>query len=203
MGVFALDSFIDFCLVVLPIPFVWGLQLDLKRKIAVTIVFIVGGFAFVAGLNNTIIQLVSLTEPELLTATGGGSNFFQGSSLLFSNWPTIEIGVGLLASNLPHLSFRVGHALKNNLPHALRIPFESIRHAAGALSSSSLHQRREKRSGRLSEYPGSQQTLWLGGGASGNAKIMEGTKGVEQISERSLEIYEMRDLSVNVTSNGT
>lgn len=35
--------------------------------------------AFVAGLNNTIIQLVSLTEPELLTATGGGSNFFQGN----------------------------------------------------------------------------------------------------------------------------
>ncbi|KAL7625847.1 hypothetical protein AAE478_005070 [Parahypoxylon ruwenzoriense] len=34
---------------------VWRLQLDLKPKIAVVIVFILGGFAFAAGLNNTII----------------------------------------------------------------------------------------------------------------------------------------------------
>ncbi|KAI0478033.1 hypothetical protein F4859DRAFT_45436 [Xylaria cf. heliscus] len=137
LGVFVLDSFIDFCLLVLPIPFVWRLQLDLKRKLSITIIFILGGFAFVAGLNNTIIQLVYLTEPSLIES-GGGANFFQGSSILFSNWPAIEIGVGLLASNLPHLSFRVGRSIGNALPAAIRISLDSLRHAAAAISLSSL-----------------------------------------------------------------
>ncbi|KAF2739950.1 hypothetical protein EJ04DRAFT_391157, partial [Polyplosphaeria fusca] len=43
MGVFALDSFIDLGLLIMPIPFVWRLQLDLKHKIAVTFVFLIGG----------------------------------------------------------------------------------------------------------------------------------------------------------------
>ncbi|KAI0547587.1 hypothetical protein F4679DRAFT_554059 [Xylaria curta] len=137
LGVFALDSFIDFCLLLLPIPFVWRLQLDLKRKICVIIIFILGGFAFVAGLNNTIIQLVNLTEPELIQS-GGGANFFQGSSILFSNWPAIEIGVGLLASNLPHLSFRVGRSISRALPTAIRISLDSLRQAAAAISLTSL-----------------------------------------------------------------
>jgi hypothetical protein len=41
--------------------------------------------AFVAGLNNTIIQLVYLTNPSLV-ASGGGANFFQGISLLLFHW---------------------------------------------------------------------------------------------------------------------
>lgn len=60
-----------------------------------------------------------------------------GSSLLFSNWPAIEIGVGLLASNLPHLSFRIAHKIKESLPRALRLSINSLRHAAAALSLSS------------------------------------------------------------------
>ncbi|KAI0396112.1 hypothetical protein F5Y17DRAFT_136865 [Xylariaceae sp. FL0594] len=137
LGVFVLDSFIDFCLLVLPIPFVWRLQFDLKRKICVTIIFILGGFAFVAGLNNTIIQLVYLTEPELI-ASGGGANFFQGSSILFSNWPAIEVGVGLLASNLPHLSFRLGCSLMDVLSKTAHVPLMSLRRIAAALSLTSL-----------------------------------------------------------------
>jgi len=104
--------------------------------------------AFIAGLNNTIIQLVYLARPSL-AESGSGANFFQGtfslsfpffnqlffnhlfnppsyfqpffpfskvqtfstslsnqgSSLLFSDWSAIEIGVGLIACNLPSLSF--------------------------------------------------------------------------------------------------
>jgi len=63
MGVFILDSTIDFCILLLPIPYVryyysvsqkllltdllfqkiWKLHLDKKRKIAVLVVFILGG----------------------------------------------------------------------------------------------------------------------------------------------------------------
>ncbi|KAI1822699.1 hypothetical protein F4861DRAFT_550600 [Xylaria intraflava] len=137
LGVFALDSFIDFCLLLLPIPFVWRLQLDPTRKICVTGIFILGGFAFVAGLNNTIIQLVNLTEPALL-ASGGGGNFFQGSSILFSNWPAIEIGVGLLASNLPHLSFRLARSVGRAIPAVIHISLDSLRHAAAVISLTTL-----------------------------------------------------------------
>ncbi|KAI0899419.1 hypothetical protein F4806DRAFT_505819 [Annulohypoxylon nitens] len=157
MGVFALDSFIDFCLLILPIPFVWHILLDLKRKIAVTVVFILGGFAFVAGLNNTIIQLVNLTNPAL-AESDSGANFFQGSGILFSNWPTIEIGVGLLASNLPHLSFRFARAVKESLPHALRVSLDSLRHAAAAAISlsSGRHSSGRHSSGRRSQHPYTQ-----------------------------------------------
>ncbi|KAI1094215.1 hypothetical protein F5B19DRAFT_70398 [Rostrohypoxylon terebratum] len=162
MGVFALDSFIDFCLLILPIPFVWHILLDLKRKIAVSVVFLLGGFAFVAGLNNTIIQLVNLTNPAL-AESDSGANFFQGSGILFSNWPTIEIGVGLLASNLPHLSFRFARAVKESLPHALRVSLDSLRHAAAAAisissgrNSSGRHSSGRHSSGRRSQHPYTQ-----------------------------------------------
>jgi hypothetical protein len=44
-----------------------------------------------------------------------------GSSLLFWNWQVIEIGVGLIACNLPTLSFRMAH----HLPRMLRFGFNA------------------------------------------------------------------------------
>ncbi|KAI1631589.1 hypothetical protein F4809DRAFT_653925 [Biscogniauxia mediterranea] len=206
MGVFALDSFIDLNLLILPIPFVWRLQLDLKRKMAITVVFILGGFAFVAGLNNTIIQLVYLTEPDLFTAESGSSNFFQGSSLLFSNWPAIEIGVGLLASNLPHLSVRVGRAIKERVPQMLLLSLDSARHAAAALSLRSQKHPYRNRSRRPSaeepqnEPAGSTQVLWADA-TSGRSEHMLRTKSAGQSSGGTLEIYELRDVKVSRTGD--
>ncbi|KUI73763.1 hypothetical protein VM1G_09580 [Cytospora mali] len=201
MGVFALDSFIDLCLLVLPIPFVWRLQLDLKRKIAITIVFIIGGFAFVAGLNNTIVQLVYLTEPSL-AAEGGGANFFQGSSLLFSNWPAIEVGVGLLASNLPHLSFRLARAFAQSLPRVLRISLDSLRNAAAAISLQSP--RHSQGSGHRaapkyeSPLQGAESSQSLYPQLAGQHE--ESTKravSLEQRSAHSAQSIELRDLEAN------
>ncbi|KAI1379377.1 hypothetical protein F4677DRAFT_329486 [Hypoxylon crocopeplum] len=204
MGVFCLDSFIDFCLLLLPIPFVWRLQLDLKRKIAIVVVFLLGGFAFVAGLNNTIIQLVYLTQPSL-AADGGGANFFQGSGLLFSNWPAIEIGVGLLASNLPHLSFRIARKLSQSLPHALRLSIDSIRHAAAAISLSSIRHpsssssrvrpsSHEAREGQAESSrglrPDTDPGMWVD---------LERAKSIEQSSGKSAQSVELRDLGASKT----
>ncbi|KAI1320073.1 hypothetical protein F5Y16DRAFT_405740 [Xylariaceae sp. FL0255] len=124
------DNLIDLCLLLLPIPFVWNLQLELKRKLCVIFIFILGGFAFVASLNNTSIQLVYLIQPEMAESV----NFFQGSSLLF-NWPVIEIGVGLLASSLPHISLRAAKSLQRALPSAVRISFNSLRNTASTIPS--------------------------------------------------------------------
>ncbi|KAI1398269.1 hypothetical protein F4819DRAFT_489753 [Hypoxylon fuscum] len=212
MGVFALDSFIDLCLLLLPIPFVWHLLLDFKRKIAVSVVFILGGFAFVAGLNNTIIQLVYLTNPDV--ANGDGANFFQGSSLLFSNWPAIEVGVGLLASNLPHLSFRLARALTQSLPRALRLSLNSLRAAAAALSINSL--RSSARSTRPStrhpyeqgeRRPSDQATREDHAESSTQGlhpdltierwEEVDRAKSLEQSSKQSAESIELRDLEAN------
>ncbi|KAF2184878.1 hypothetical protein K469DRAFT_708651 [Zopfia rhizophila CBS 207.26] len=203
MGVFALDSFIDFCLLVMPIPFIWRIQLDWKRKLALIVVFLLGGFAFVAGLNNTIIQLVELTNPALANS-GGEANFFQGSSLLFSNWPAIEIGVGLLASNLPPLSFRIARVLKEALPRALRVSINSLRNAAAAISLSSLrgshghnstrHSNEERQEGR----PGSIQELWPDH-ASTRFDAPSRTKSLEQSSAQSENNVELPEVKMGRT----
>jgi hypothetical protein len=73
--------------------------------------------------------------------TGGGANFFQGSSLLFSNWPAIEIGVGLIACNLPSLSFRAVHTLPRALRRGMDLSWSGIRYAAGRFSLRSTSRR--------------------------------------------------------------
>ncbi|KAK8128700.1 hypothetical protein PG984_009808 [Apiospora sp. TS-2023a] len=201
MGVFALDSFIDLSLLIMPIPFVWRLQMDFKRKIAITVVFILGGFAFVAGLNNTIIQIVSLTEPDVINSDDG-ANFFQGSSLLFSNWPAIEVGVGLLAANLPTLSFQFARAVTASLPEGLRISIDSIRRAAARLSLSSRRESQERRE-RTQAQDWREQTKpaesrqHLSAEAGSERRL--GSTSMEQSSACSADVYELRDLSANRT----
>lgn len=133
MGVFCLDTLIDFSILILPVPFVWRLHLNLSRKLIIAVIFLLGGFAFVAGLNNTIIQLVYLTKPSIADS-GGQANFFQGSGLLFSNWPAIEVGVGLIACNLPSLSFQAIHVLPRQIRQGWNLSLSGIRHAVERLS---------------------------------------------------------------------
>lgn len=66
-----------------------------------------------------------------------------GSSLLFSNWPPIEIGVGLIACNIPSLSFRAANALPKAIQRGLELSWSGLRHAAATLSlrSSNRHSR--------------------------------------------------------------
>ncbi|KAI1104563.1 hypothetical protein F4804DRAFT_185593 [Jackrogersella minutella] len=202
VGVFAMDSFIDFALLILPIPFVWRLHLDLKRKMVVIIIFILGGFAFVVGLINTIIQLVTLTQPEL-AASGGGANFFEGSSLLpFYNWPTIEIGVGLLASNLPHLSFRLGRVMRQSLPRALRVSLDTLRNAAAALSlSPGRHHSYDQGSTRRSGEEGRGGTAESQQGLYRKLTEAEGARSLEQNSCWSAEVIELHDVGASRTKD--
>ncbi|MCJ1329331.1 hypothetical protein MMC10_006010 [Thelotrema lepadinum] len=102
IGVYVLDTVIDFCLLILPIPLVLRLHLGLHKKLGIVVVFILGGFAFIAGLCNTIIQFVNWVEPIFVEDADG--TFFQGISSAIYNWPSIEVGVGLIACNLPSLS---------------------------------------------------------------------------------------------------
>ena len=74
---------------------VWKLQLDLAKRVGIIIIFCLGGLCaatfwytieaklsynstFVAGLSNTVVQIVYLTQPNFAEDAVGGS-FFQGS----------------------------------------------------------------------------------------------------------------------------
>ncbi|KAL8934071.1 MAG: hypothetical protein Q9211_005422 [Gyalolechia sp. 1 TL-2023] len=57
-----------------------------------------------------------------------------GSGLLFSVWPAVEVGVGLIACNLPSLSFRVARALPKQLKRGWNVSMSGIRRAAERLT---------------------------------------------------------------------
>ncbi|KAI1177386.1 hypothetical protein F4777DRAFT_203668 [Nemania sp. FL0916] len=192
LGVFLFDNIIDFGLVILPLPFTWRLQLNLKHKIAVTVVFIIGSLAFVASFGNTIIQLFLIIEPELFFDFE--SDLYQVQSPVGTYWPIIEVGAGLLTSNLPHLSSRVADALNTKLSHALRASLDSVRYAVKAIpmvsfyKSKSQHDQSRDVSGerRQTRHSGMQQQEAVWG--PGNVGIAEKTKWSEQSSERSLDV---------------
>lgn len=49
-------------------------------------------------------------------------------------WPNIEIGVGLIACNLPSLSFRVAQVLPKQIQRGWSLSLSGIRHAMATLS---------------------------------------------------------------------
>ena len=84
------------------------LQANIKRKLLLIFAFLVGGFAFVASLNNTVAQFLysvqfSYFQSGTTKIEGVSGQFLQGVDLVFFNWQTIEVGVGLIASNLSTL----------------------------------------------------------------------------------------------------
>lgn len=56
-----------------------------------------------------------------------------GSSILFSNWPAIEVGVGLLACNLPTISFQVLLSLPRSIGQGLRLSISGLRSVVARL----------------------------------------------------------------------
>jgi len=59
---------------------------------------------------------------------------YTGSGLLFSTWPAVEIGVGLIACNLPSLSFSATRAITKQIRHGWNLSLSGLRHAAERLS---------------------------------------------------------------------
>ena len=60
---------------------------------------------------------------------------------MFSIWPTIEIGVGLIACNLPSLSFRIARALPEAVRIGWNVSLSGLRYALGRLSTRSESRR--------------------------------------------------------------
>lgn len=122
------------------------------------------------------------------------------SSLVFFNWPTIEIGVGLLASNLPHLSFRLGRAIKQSLPRALCVAIDSLRQTSEQHHHHPYDQphagpeaREGKSESRQGLRPGTGREKW---------PEAEGAKvSPAQNSSWSMEVVELRDMGPRRTGD--
>ncbi|EPE31968.1 hypothetical protein GLAREA_12050 [Glarea lozoyensis ATCC 20868] len=131
-GVFVLNSVIDLCILVLPVRSVSMLQMKTQKKIHLLVVFLLGGFSFVAGIINTVVQIVYLTNDSRV-ASGSNRHLYQGSSLLFSNWPAIEIGVGLITCNLPSAFQEMNHTISKLFRRMFTIPWAKVDAAAAVV----------------------------------------------------------------------
>lgn len=64
-GVAVSNVLFDSILLILPIPMVWQLQMDLRRKLQVSFVFVLGGFTIIC----SILRTVSLTKLDINNET--------------------------------------------------------------------------------------------------------------------------------------
>lgn len=81
----------DIFVLCLPIPVVWGLKVDMRRRIGIICVFLLGIFVCVA-------SIIRITE--LVKFTPSDPSYTQGYA---STWTTLEQGVAAVSGNLPLL----------------------------------------------------------------------------------------------------
>jgi hypothetical protein len=81
----------DFLLALLPVPFIWRLQIEIRSKILVVGILSLGLFACVAGIIKSTYNKTVLTDPK---------RFVHDE---YSMWNFIELNVGIIAASLPTL----------------------------------------------------------------------------------------------------
>lgn len=82
----------DFFVLGLPLPVIWNLKVNLRRKIGIICIFLLGVFACVA----SIIRIVELTKFVVTDPTY--------TQVHASTWTSIEQGVAVVSGNLPLLT---------------------------------------------------------------------------------------------------
>ncbi|MCJ1316300.1 hypothetical protein MMC15_001621 [Xylographa vitiligo] len=81
----------DVLFVVLPIPVIWGLQLNVRTRITLIGVLSLGTFACIASIIKLSIQINILSTPD------------QTRDDSYNIWNSIELSVGIIAACLPSL----------------------------------------------------------------------------------------------------
>ncbi|MCJ1403806.1 hypothetical protein MMC11_007029, partial [Xylographa trunciseda] len=81
----------DVLFVILPIPVIWGLQLNVRTRITLIGVLSLGTFACIASIIKLSIQINILSTPD------------QTRNDSYNIWNSIELSVGIIAACLPSL----------------------------------------------------------------------------------------------------
>lgn len=76
----------------LPLPVIWGLKVNLRRKVGIVCIFLLGVFVCVA----SIIRIIELTKFVVTDPTY--------TQVHASTWTTLEQGVAVISGNLPLLA---------------------------------------------------------------------------------------------------
>ncbi|KAL8787211.1 MAG: hypothetical protein Q9213_002322 [Squamulea squamosa] len=83
------DILTNIAILILPIPWLWGLQMQTRKKIAITGIFILGSFAAL----GSIIRVPFLHQLNL--------NDASYSTVNTGVWLNVEIAIGILSASLP------------------------------------------------------------------------------------------------------
>lgn len=86
------NIFTDFAIVLMVPPVIFTLKLPMRQKIALTVVFGLGGIVCAASISRLTTLYASAHGPD---ATAG--------SLVSTIWTTVEAGLGIICANLPML----------------------------------------------------------------------------------------------------
>ncbi|KAI1399893.1 plasma membrane protein Pth11-like protein [Hypoxylon fuscum] len=90
-----IDFLLDFGIIILPIPFIWQLHLSTPKKIASSIVFLLGGVAAAASL----VRLIIITKARIQGFAPDADQVLSITLDLY--WFVVECSVGILAVCLP------------------------------------------------------------------------------------------------------
>ncbi|KAL8689678.1 MAG: hypothetical protein Q9218_004708 [Villophora microphyllina] len=83
------DILTNIAILALPIPWLWNLQMQLRRKVAITFIFLLGSFAAL----GSILRVPFLTQLNLNDASYSAVNA--------GVWLNVEIAIGILSASLP------------------------------------------------------------------------------------------------------
>ncbi|KAL3478697.1 hypothetical protein BJX99DRAFT_256347 [Aspergillus californicus] len=88
------DLLTDFVIIFMPVPIIWRLRMSVRKKIAVTGMFMVGIFTIGAGVARTYIYLVTSYDKE-------DNPDFIADFTLFILWSEIEVNVAMIVCCMP------------------------------------------------------------------------------------------------------
>ncbi|KAI9655105.1 MAG: hypothetical protein M1821_005588 [Bathelium mastoideum] len=138
------DVILDVAVVILPLPFIWKLQMPTKQKLGVSLIFLFGLFSIAAGATRLAMNI----DVNYLHHPGGVSPVLGlraddviGIVGFTIFWQLVQVGVAVVAANLLTVRPIFQHFPPESVLGSLRSKFSlsSLRTSSSKQEKSSLH----------------------------------------------------------------
>ncbi|KAI1346045.1 hypothetical protein F5Y01DRAFT_298824 [Xylaria sp. FL0043] len=94
----ASDVLTDLVVLSLPMPSIWRLNMAVRRKVLLSVIFFIGFISVAAGTARLVIVAEDIVE------TTAGARDVRGTETNVLVWAYVEVGVGIIAACLPTLN---------------------------------------------------------------------------------------------------